>query len=346
MLLKLQLGINILAIALPRITDSSPRKETMMFPIQTAQHLSGKSTYSVYTLWLFTRSDLKTIVFPCTAFGVLNTLAISIGDDGENHQRTDQDRYYHILRKTPLLLLWAWINLLPFAINNQRQPEAVEEDRMNKPWRPMPSGRISPKVAKWLMFIMYLLAVILSRVLRNLAQSLTLIVLGFWYNNLRGADSNCLIRNFINACGFICFTSGTMQVAVGKEQSALLLLGWWYSTIACIVFSTVQTQDMYDQRGDAVRKRSTVPIAIGDGLARWTIAIPMILWCWLVPFLWKTSTIGYIPSVLLGLSVAYRSLRNRSELADKQTFRLWNLWMVSIYMLPMIKAYEEFVYWR
>ena len=299
-----------------------------------------KGTFHLYSIWLFTLSDLKTIVLPSTVFGLVNSVAFSL-----NHAELSSSRIHlpppdQILGKTPLVLFWVWVNLLPFAIDNQRQPESIQEDSLNKPWRTMPSRRMSPETAKRLMLVLYPTAIVVSLFLGNLPQCLALICLGCWYNDLRGADASCLIRNLINACGFICFSSGAMQVAIGNRGSAIQLLGWWFFIIACIVFSTVQTQDMYDQRGDAVRSRKTVPLVVGDTPARWTIAIPMMMWCWATPWLWASSTVGYVAPVILGLTVAVRTLWERSEKGDKNTFRIWNLWLVSVYLLPLIKASE------
>ena len=213
----------------------------------------------------------------------------------------------------------------------------------------MPSGRISPQVALRLVLTFYPLAVVVSLCLGNLPQCLTLILLGYWYNELNGADASCLIRNFINACGFICFSSGAMQVAIGggdgernSSISALGLFGWWYIIIAFVVFTTVQTQDMPDQKGDAARNRKTVPLVMGDASARWMIAIPMVVWSCITPRLWRSSIVGSATPALLGAVVAVRTLRVRSERGDKITFRLWNLWLVSIYLIPLIKAVETY----
>ena len=305
--------------------------------------------FHLYSVWLFTRSDLKTILLPSTAFGLINGVALSLYNMHTNlSQRTLHIPLpYQILSNAPMVFLWIWMNLLPFAINNQRQPEAIQEDALNKPWRTMPSQRLSQKAAKNLMLVFYLIAIIISFYLGNILQCLALVLLGHWYNDLRGADANYFIRNFINACGFICFFSGALQVAIGgrgyegrRSESAIQLLGWWYVVIACIVFSTVQTQDMYDQRGDAARNRRTIPLVIGDMQARWTIAIPMAVWCWATPWFWASSALAYIAPVLLGLTVTVRTLWARNEKQDKITFLIWNCWLASVYLLPLFKAVE------
>lgn len=300
--------------------------------------------FHIKSVWLFTYSDLKTIVFPSAASGILNGIAVSL----ENEQvlsSLNLSTPEHIFKRAPLVLAWVWLNLLPFNIDNQRQPKAIQEDLLNKPWRTLPSKRLSPGFVKGLMLVLYPIAVFVSFRLGALTQCLALIFLGYWYNDLGGGDGNPLIRNLINACGFVCFSSGAMQVAIRRPgtdshstESALGLYGWWFLIIACIVVSTVQTQDMCDQRGDTVRDRKTIPLVIGDAPARWTIAIGVAVWCCVTPWLWRSPTTGYLGPVILGAIIAGRTLWKRSEKADKTTFLLWNVWLVSLYFLPLIKA--------
>jgi len=76
------------------------------------------------TAWLFTRSDYKTVIFPVMIFATVvsppnNLLALS--------------------RST----CWLWFHLLQSNLANQTY--SAPEDVVNKPWRPVPSGRISVK---------------------------------------------------------------------------------------------------------------------------------------------------------------------------------------------------------
>lgn len=90
-------------------------------------------SYHAYTLWLFTYNDLKTMVFPSTAFAISNALAAYRAGWAANQTGGP----LILLIQLPLILSWAWINLLSFAVNNQRHLSALEEDRLNKPWRPV-----------------------------------------------------------------------------------------------------------------------------------------------------------------------------------------------------------------
>ena len=104
------------------------------------RYWSPKSTidslaFHSYSLWLFTASDLKTIVGPSLVFGVANALAILSYELEVPIYRTNQD----VGRRIPHVAFWIWTNLLPFTINNQTAAGAVEEDVINKPWRNLPA---------------------------------------------------------------------------------------------------------------------------------------------------------------------------------------------------------------
>jgi len=185
----------------------------------------------------------------------------------------------------PMTVIWCWINLLPFTIDNQRQAEAIQEDPINKPWRPLPSGRLTPSQARNLMLVLYPVAVLTNFLSGGLKQSIMLLLLGFWYNDCGGADRNCLLRNPINGAGFICYTSGAMEVAYGSAIPLSGPLLRWSAVVGATVASTVQTQDMYDQAGDSVRHRQTIPSFLDDAMGRWTIAIPVVMWSWVCPWL-------------------------------------------------------------
>ena len=291
-------------------------------------------SYHARSIWLFTFSDLKTIVGPETAFGILSALS------GPILTANRSSDIAVILGRIPIVAFWCWINLLPFAIDNQRQPEAIEEDGVNKPWRPMPSGRLSEKQAKWLMWSLYPAAILASMRLGGLKQCLTLIFLGWWYNDLGGADYSFITRNFINACGFLSYASGATEVA---SRSGLLgnpfnPAAWpWFIIIGAVVFTSVHTQDMYDQAGDGARGRKTVPLVIGDAYARWSIAVAMAVWSVACPTFWQLGPCTHAMSMITAGIVAFRSLTKRSVSADQLTFRIWNLWMVMLYLMPLFR---------
>ncbi|KAI2817936.1 hypothetical protein CBS115989_5488 [Aspergillus niger] len=225
--------------------------------------------YHFYTIFLFSYSDFKTIVVPSTIFGLFNSLATTAYGFGDETPVT----LPLLCQRVPAVLLWVLLVFIPFSINNQRTPSAIAEDAINKPWRPMPQKRISPTQALCLMSFFIFLAQVHGHIYGGIGQrqSLLLLALDVWYNNLSGADKNPLVRNCLNALGYMCFLSGALEVALAKRLPLFIhnpfrytgpesCLDQWLLIIATVVFSTVHLQDMYDQKGDAIRGRRTLPL--------------------------------------------------------------------------------------
>lgn len=292
--------------------------------------------YHAYTVWLFTRSDLKTIVIPSTLFALVCALS------GPPMTSSPVSSNAYLVKNTVKAIFWVWINLLPFAIQNQRQQESVAEDATNKPWRPMPSRRLSFSQATFLMLLCYCLAFLSSLILGGKYQCIALIGLGYWYNELRGADSSWVIRNLINGFGYICFTSGALEVILGSDTVSLGSPACqWLTMVGTVVFTTIQSQDMADQAGDALRKRLTAPLVMGDLAARWTIAAFVGVWSLVCPLFWDVLAPYSTASVVLGVVVASRFLLYRDAEADKKSALIYNLWIVSLYFLPLIRSITE-----
>ncbi|KAI2628998.1 UbiA prenyltransferase family-domain-containing protein [Xylaria nigripes] len=291
--------------------------------------------YHAYSIWLFTRSDLKTIVIPSSLFGVLNSTYILL-----NAEDKFDIHWPLALWRAFLALFWVWINLLPFNIDNQRRDDAIIEDRLNKPWRTMPSGRMTPMQAKISMFCIYVTALFSSLRIGGAKQCLTMMFLGFIYNELRLADRGWFSRNAVNALGFCCFASGALEVALPMSIQALpavqLQVFPCLGVTAGVVFSTVQLQDMADQGGDSLRNRVTMPLALGDSLTRHLTAVAMVTWLILCPRFWNLGLGSSIVFGGLGGTIAYRTLAFRSVSADQRTFLLWNIWVSLLYSFPLL----------
>ncbi|KAI0173522.1 hypothetical protein GGR52DRAFT_543312 [Hypoxylon sp. FL1284] len=283
------------------------------------------------TVWLFMFSDPKTIIVPSFIFGIANAIVAPKYLIPGLHTVD----YPTVIYRAPLVLFWVVLNYLPFAINNQRSPLSITEDSVNKPWRPIPSGRLSASSAKTIMLALYFCAPLFS-ILGGMRQCVGLIALGSLYNNFSGAE-NPIARNTINALGYICFISGAMEVAVGSPLplTSSYMLPRWLATIAGIIITTVHAQDMYDQPGDSLRNRRTIPLVIGDGSARWTIAVWVPIWGLWCPHLWNSAVITRAIGVVLAGIISFRTLTYRNVPSDRTTFLIWNVWVSFVYMLPL-----------
>ena len=195
--------------------------------------------YNVHTVWLVTRNDLKSIVFPETAFGICSALS------GPMITSNNSPDAGSILKRIPLVLLWTWTNVLIFDLANQRLPNSIIEDSINKPWRPIPSGRLSPCEARRLLLAVLPVATLVTFYTGGMEETIVMNTLEYMYNDLGGADENFVVRNLINAAGFVCYSAGATRVACGHGQYSLNQKGCqWLAIIGGIIFSTLQMQDM------------------------------------------------------------------------------------------------------
>ncbi|EJT78297.1 UbiA prenyltransferase [Gaeumannomyces tritici R3-111a-1] len=338
--------------ALVSSTEHSSVKQFRDRVVSQRQTTLRELTRFLHTIWLFTESDVKTVLVPSALFGLANAVALWLllpESAGVPHPRV-------VLGRAPQILLYVWVNLVVIDIQNQRDPDAIEEDRINKPGRPLPSGKVSPNEAGSLLVASVIIAVLASYCLGAPGASVLVILLGYAYSDLGGSE-HPLLRNLLNALGMPCFAVGALQVALnptypnpyptpsspsggGNGPWVPLLAGRWVLVLAAAIFSTISIQDIKDQEGDAARGRRTLPLVVGDAAARWLVALPVLAWSALLPWLWGCATAAaYAPVLGLGLVVAARTVAVRGDVpADKRTFKIWCLWLVAIYCLPLTRA--------
>ncbi|KAK7720587.1 hypothetical protein SLS57_005366 [Botryosphaeria dothidea] len=230
--------------------------------------------YHAYTVWLFTRSDLKTIVLPATVFGMASVLS------GPLLTTNASPDYYSIICRLPLVLLGVWMDLLAFNISNQRQPGSVIEDAANKPWRALPSGRISEEGARRLLLALIPTCIAKSLLLGGTLETMVLFILTWLYNDLHAADSHYLLRNALNALGICAHCAGAgafassslpstphhLYTIASLTHAAPLTPRYyaWLLLLASTVFVTISLQDLPDVEGDAAKGRLTQPLVAGE----------------------------------------------------------------------------------
>lgn len=290
--------------------------------------------YHLRTLWLFARSDLKTVVFPQTVFGCVALLSReAFGVQGSTE-------VVELLRRLPLIMSWVWINLLGEVVANQRLAGSIVEDSINKPWRPLPSKRVTTDEARCLLlWILLPSGYIAGALFGGSDASVALMVFSYMYNDLDGANENWLLRNVLNACGLSSFSLGAAEVAWGRQTVLNGTICTWIAILAAVISSTVQLQDLPDIDGDKARGRRTMPLIYGDTLVRWSICIPTLFWSLYCPFYWGLDVPGFLLPVLVGLLICGRLITLRCSGADAVTWKLWCGWMGILYLLPLFARY-------
>lgn len=119
---------------------------------------------------------------------------------------------------------WVWLHLLQFCVSNQSLSAA--EDAENKPWRPIPSSRISVSGTKALRWILLPICLAVSFI-NGVFCSGVLLSFAVWINNELQLDAHWVSRNIMNAIGYLGFGSGACIIMTGMSYfpfSGLLLM--------------------------------------------------------------------------------------------------------------------------
>lgn len=234
-------------------------------------------------------------------------------------------------------IAWTLLSLLIFNLANQRLPNSILEDQLNKPYRCIASGRLSPTRARHLLLLLLPIHILLTHFyLGGRNEALFLMVLTWAYNDLAAGDEHFLIRHITNALGFTTFGAGAATVGIGSVRQLNTTAYQWLAFIAVIITFTIQFQDMEDQEGDCLRDRKTMPLVIGDGTTRKFNTATIMVFSIVAPIFWQLKWWGYIIQVGLGAWIAVRCMAiDRGVKRDRVTFRLWCLWLMAIYLLPL-----------
>ena len=284
--------------------------------------------YSLQTLWLFTESDLFTFVAPNTAFGVLGALS------GANLTTHGKSSLVTVMKNAPFVILFNWSNVFIFELANQRSSKSVKEDHFNKPWRPLPAGRITMEQTRKLMLLAIPSVLAINTFCGVGPETSILLILTWIYNDLKGGDE--LIRDVIISLAFGFYNHGSLRIAMDKNAEITATGYTWTSIISLVILTTMQVQDLKDQAGDRRRGRKTLPLAFGEDFSRRSIAIFAALWSVCCVKFWHLNLIfGLIP-VGFGLHVSYRVLMHKDVTSDSHTWKWWCLWTVTLYLTPAL----------
>lgn len=112
-------------------------------------------------------------------------------------------------------MLFVWSNLIVFEMANQRN--AGDEDALNKPHRPIPSGRLQSSGMRRIFLLAVPLVLLISWSLHTLHESVVSIALTWMYNDLGGGADNFIVRNVIIVTAFAVYNIGALKVIIWNE---------------------------------------------------------------------------------------------------------------------------------
>ncbi|KAI0270494.1 UbiA prenyltransferase family-domain-containing protein [Gloeopeniophorella convolvens] len=267
-------------------------------------------------LYLFTRSDLKTILLPTTVFAYLAA------------PNATPDRML-------CAIFWTWLHLLQFCVSNQSMDP--EEDASNKPWRPIPSRLITVADARVLRWLLLPICFAFSIYLEVQWQGIALAAAFLAHNEL-GFHSHWLMRNVCNAWGYACFNAGAAAIATGHyaptPRTAIS-----FAVNALIILSTIHAQDFRDEVGDKLAGRQTIPI-VWPQASRAGILVLLVTWSLGLSWACTLSHAVAIPFCAWAVFVGLRFYTKRTADADCRSYRYYNIWLATaqVVHVPVIAA--------
>jgi 4-hydroxybenzoate polyprenyltransferase len=234
-------------------------------------HPSPSLTYHIHTLILFTHDQFFDTIIPGTLFSLLATLS------GPSLSLPSLP-LTTILLRAPLIATWLWLIILQFCLQNQCSTGSPAEDALNKPWRPIPSNRITLTNAKRLLLAAHVVAGVASWRLGVLAPWIAWTSFSTLYNDLGGSDCSGYIRNVFCGCFFTCSFGGALAISLGDVEISREAMWWTFLVCWCVLLTTIQTQEFRDEVGDKARGRKTMVTELGRTRGLWTVYVMVSFW--------------------------------------------------------------------
>ncbi len=229
--------------------------------------------------------------------------------------------------------------MIIFDLANQRFPICIAEDGLNKPWRVGPTGRLTSDQMRLLLLVALPVILAINTYLGAWEETLLIFSLTWMYNDLHGGET-IIGRNLIISVAFGLYNGGSLRIASGAKNTVSEAGLYWNLIISAIVLTTMHIQDLKDVAGDALRNRQTAPLTFGERVTRWSVAIPVVAWSVVCPLYLGVGLLGSVLPGALGIYVAFRTLWMRGNKADRLSWQLWAFWLMSLYLLPLVKNHD------
>lgn len=297
------------------------------------REITSSLLHHIHTIYLFSRNDIKIAIGVGWLFGALNaSIASTFFTMGGG---PDNKSPLQILQSTPAMLLWSWSHLFLFNLHNQRHASSIAEDAINKPWRPLPARRLSPRQATRIMYCMYPIVALVSLGLGGLVPSVIEVGLCLWYNEAKGS-SNAFLKNVLNALGLACFFAGPLEVVTGHSVfCGDMKAATWLLIIACAIMSTSHAQDFRDMEGDRAARRVTLPLLIGDTNARLLLAFGIVFWTAVASWFWEVGLLGSLAAWMAGAAVVFNLFLDKTHAGDARSWKMFPCWLLGLFLLPV-----------
>lgn len=280
----------------------------------TKENMFSVCLKEVKLSYLFIKSDIFAVIIPGTL--VLLASWISCGAS---------------LLALPLYLLYSlsFCFLFLYTVCLSNQVISIEEDKKNKPWRPLPTGLICIEGAYTRLIFANILFLLLSYYLHVFYFAILWQLLTFFTHN-GGLHTQLIGKNLV------FMTVGVFILFCSQWRIIQPLDKWVYQYIIILsIWSGLafHLQDMRDQKGDQFIGRNTLPLVLGDKKARIVLALFFLTLSPLLVFLlfFTQMTLGrlledkvastlFVLIVIFNWFIAYRVWNFRTAKADHRSY--------------------------
>lgn len=229
-----------------------------------------------------------------------------------------------------LIFAIAWALLLAYLFDAANQAVGAEEDRINKPYRPIPSGMATPRGMWFRTFISSFLFMVLGFVGGTISTIVSILYIAtvLWVYLVAPKKWYWVWKPIANGIAISCQVNGAWAIA-GQFNEQI-----FYVSIVCACVWAIpgQIEDARDVAGDIEQGRVTLATLFGARFVALFFASTVSL----VPVvaaivLWLNSAYSTGPAILLlvvcGLAwfVAFISFKSKSIKAYRRLFQLFCL---------------------
>lgn len=265
----------------------------------------------LYICWSFTWGDLTATVLPATTFAIAAWASTDLPTSS-----------------LPFILLkcivYFWLYIYTFNLSNQLI--GIEEDRVNKPHRPLVVGLITPRGAWWRLAFTTTVFLTLGTVLGVFFWTALWVIAWTFHNHLGGA------RTAWGKNGAMVAGTVAQLAAAWGIVTPLTAIAWtWILTIAVPLGLLVSLQDLRDVAGDMEVGRRTAVVVFGERNCRIFFCVSFAIYPIIVYFLLyrdvptMAALLGGI-GALISYLISYRVIRFRTRRSDNTTYMLYTYW--------------------
>lgn len=312
------------------VRTSQSRARVNPASLDRFHQLTSSLRYHLYTAYLIFSNNIWDTIIPGFFFGTINSFVAPRLSMGPALSLTQ------ILVATPSMLLWSCSNVFVFCLHNQKRPENIAEDMINKPWRPIATGRLTPNQAVRLLYIVHPFCLFVAIYIGGLGPYIGFEIFCAWYNEFGGAN-NGLLRSICNGVGLGCLFAGPLEVATGRSMFSGKG-GVWIGILMATIATTSHIQDFRDMEGDKASNRRTIPLVTGETNARILAIVGIGCWTELTCRFWSAGwlprSICFATGVLLGSNL----LLDRTNAGDIRAWKLWPIWVWTLFAIPVFQA--------